>query len=413
MASSQSSRSRATELPSAARTLTRLLANARLLGVERVGIAEAEERVLGEDLASSAPIPSRTHATRDGFALRSADLEGDGPWTIRRAGEARAGHPSAALDPRCAARISTGATLPEGADCVVAQEDVTRRQDTIVLASKPAPGQHVRAAGSDVAAGSKPLRCGARLTPGRIALAAALGRALLVVARRPVVTVVATGDELCAPGSELLRDRVRESTSFAVAAWMRRAGGVPRLLPPVADDRAATLDVLGRAVRSSDLVVTVGGVGPGDHDHVRPALQELGATIDVEGVAMSPGRPFSAGQVDDVRILCLPGNPTAAMLTCVLFAVPLVRALQGDASPVARRAPLRVVGSHVKRTRHEELLRALLEIHDDELCAVLLANQDSAAITGFAAAQALVFVEQGRKGIRHGERLPVMLLADV
>jgi molybdopterin molybdotransferase len=234
----------------------------------------------------------------------------------------------------------------------------------------------------------------------------------LVVARRPVFAVMATGDELAIRGRPG-PPPVRESTSHAVCAWLRRAGALPRLMPALPDDLGTTAEALSVAARGADAIVTIGGVGPGDHDHVRPALRWLDAELETEGVAIRPGRPFSAGRLGEIPVLCLPGTPGAAMLTCVLFAVPLARAMQGDRSPVSRRTPLRIVGSHVQHTRHEELLRARLELHDEELCAILMPEQASASIAGFAEADALVFVAPARKGIRNGERHPVMRLADV
>ena len=403
------------KLCTSAQALELVLKDARRLEAERVPLDLAAGRVLAEDVTAETDIPYASLSSMDGYALDAQRLEGDPPWVLPVAGEARAGHSPPRLAPGSACRVFTGAELPEGADSVVAQEDVLRRNEQLVLSTRPTPGQSVRAAGSDLPAGTKALLRGSRLTPGRIGLAAVLDRPYLEVARRPVVSVVATGDELRTPGAPARPASIVESSTFVVAAWARLLGAEVRLMPAVRDDPQETLRALERVLSGTDVLVTIGGVSVGEHDWVRPTLEKLGVALDFSGVAMSPGRPLTIGRSERARVLCLPGHSAAATLCFILFGAPLLRTMQGDLQPLPRRVPMRVLGSHVKRSPlpFEEFLRARLEIHDGELCAALLPSQSAGADTGFAEAQALVVLGADRKAIRHGDRLPVIALHDV
>jgi molybdopterin molybdotransferase len=184
-------------------------------------------------------------------------------------------------------------------------------------------------------------------------------------------------------------------------------------MPFVADDAERTESDVRRALRGSDLLVTIGGASVGEHDLVRPAMAAADVTIDFWGVAIKPGKPVAVGRAGATRVLCLPGNPASATLTFLLFGVPLLRAMQGEVPLRPRRIPLRIIGAHARRPGREEYLRARLEIHDDELCAVLLPSQASGAVTSFAAADALVVLAAGEGRIEHGDRLPVIQLAEL
>lgn len=374
---------------------------------------QAHGRVLAESVLTAEPVPRFSHSVRDGFAIATGDLVDRGPWTLPISGESRAGHSAPPLPSRSACRIFTGAPLPAGADAVVMQEDVVVRDKEIVVADAPVAGHHIRPRGSDLAEGATALTSGSRLTAGRLGLVAFLDRPYLVVARRPTVAIVSTGDELRLPGEPGRQATIVESNSLVMATVARGLGASVRLCPLVPDEPEATVRDLRRAMRGSDVVVTVGGSGVGEYDWVRPAIETLGVRLEFAGAAIRPGRGVAAGRGNGCRVLCLPGNPAAAVLTFLLFVTPLVRALQGERPCMPRHAPLRVLGSHVKRTGVQEYLRARLEEHDGELCAALLPSQSSGAVTGFAEAQALVVAATDRKHIRNGDRLPTILLSEL
>ncbi|WP_437625782.1 molybdopterin molybdotransferase MoeA [Sorangium sp. So ce1151] len=398
--------------------LARLLATAVPVGPERVSLDDAVGRVLAEDITAADAMPAFDYSSMDGYAVASADLTGSGPWKLPVRGESAAGRPLPVLDPGTACRIFTGARLPPGSDTIVPQEDVARSGDEIALREAPRAGAWVRRRGADLAEGAVALRRGARLTPGKVALAAALDRPSVLVARRPVITVLCSGDELRAPGSPGLAGSVPESNSYFVAATARAAGAAVRVAPFVPDDAARAAQAVSTALRGSDLVVTVGGVSVGDHDVVRPALEAAGVTLDFWRVAIKPGKPLAVGRAElsrggVVHVLGLPGNPASASLTFVLFGVPLIRALQDDAAPLPPRVVVRAAGGLRRQTGRAEFLRARLEVSGGELVARVASNQASGAVTSFAEADALIVVPADQDRIDDGDRLQAIRLAEI
>ncbi len=393
--------------------LERLLASARPLGAERVAIDEAAGRVLAEDVVAGAAIPAFDHSAMDGYAVATATLTGDGPWRVPVIGESAAGAGAARIEPGSACRIFTGARVPEGADAVVMQEDAPRTDDTIALAARPRSGQHIRRRGEDLAAGGLAIARGVRLGPGGVALAAGLDRAFLRVGRRPVVSILCTGDELRSPGDPARPDSIPETNGFFVAAAARAAGAHARVAPFVADRAEAAEAAVREALRGADLVVTIGGVSVGDHDVVRPALEAAGVTLDFWRVAMKPGKPLAVGHAGATHVLGLPGNPASASLTFLLFGVPLLRALQGDAAPLPSRVPVRIAGAIRRKPGRQEFARARIELRGGELTAVLAQNQSSGAVTSFAWADALVVVPADRERVDDGDRLTAIRIGEI
>jgi molybdopterin molybdotransferase len=396
-----------------AEALARLLGSASPLGAERVALDAAAARVLAEDIAAPAPMPAFDYSAMDGYALRSNDHPGEGPFQIPVVGASAAGQPLPALAPGSACRIFTGARLPEGADTVVMQEHVERAGDTITLRGALRAGAHIRRRGNDLQEGAVALRRGQRLTPGRVALAAALDRPQLFVARRPVVTVLCSGDELRSPGEPASPGSIPESNGYFVAAQARAAGAIVRVAPFVRDDAAVARDAVQGALRGADVVVTVGGVSVGDHDVMRPALEAAGVTLDFWRVKIKPGKPLAVGRTASAHVIGLPGNPASAALTFILFGVPLLRALQGDAAPLPVRLRARVAGSIRREPGREEFRRARLEQSEGGLVARLFTNQDSGAVTSFAEAEALVVIPAESAGVEDGDTLEVIRLSDV
>jgi molybdopterin molybdotransferase len=394
-----------------------ILAGALRLGRERVPLAEAAGRVLAERIVATRPLPAFDQSTMDGYAVCRADLVGDGPFRLRVSGESRAGRAAPALGPGQACRIFTGAALPAGADTVVMQEDVRRDGDEVTLASRPGPDALVRVAGEDILPGQEAIAEGTRLQPGHLSLAAALDRGELAVARRPRVAIVCTGDELRAPGAPGGPASIPESIGVALAALVRQVGGEPRLLPSIGDDLEATAAALDETLAGVDLALTVGGVSVGDHDLVRPALARIGVELDFYRVAIKPGKPLVFGHRTTAggitRVLGLPGNPASAITTFVLFAAPLLRALQGDAAPLPILLPARLAASVRHRPGRLEFARATLARRGPELVAVPLANQASGAATSTGWATALVLVPLEAEEVPAGTMVDVLRLGDV
>jgi molybdopterin molybdotransferase len=391
--------------------LTRVLDAARRLDVETVELGDAAGRVLAEDLSAEQPLPPFDYSAMDGYALASRDLSGPGPWSLPVRGESRTGRPAAPHEPGSACRIFTGAELPTGADSVVLQEDVERSQtDVVLLSQKPSAGDNVRRRGEDLERGQTALRTGQRLSAAQIGLAAALNRSRLTVARRPRVSIACTGDELRKAGSAERPGTIPNSNGPALAAAVVGAGGIARELEPIGDDRERATSALRAALRDTDLLVTVGGVSVGDHDVVRPALEAAGVDLEFWKVRLKPGKPLVFGRMGPTLVLGVPGNPVSALVTFLLFGVPLLRTMQGDRQPTPPQRRGRLLEPLRQKPGRRGYYRAQTE-GADRLRP--LENQASGAPTSLAWADALVIVPEDSPGFEANEWVDYLLLAEV
>ncbi len=393
--------------------LARVLADAPFTGRERIALADAPGRVLCDDVLARAPQPAFDHSAMDGYALRLDDLIARDDRTLAVQGESRtgAGVPAALTEGR-ACRIFTGAMVPDGADTVVMQEEVARDGDHATFARVPKRGEHIRRRGEDVRAGDAVLRAGTRITPYQTALLASVEALKVTVARRPAVAIVSTGDELREAGDEARAGSVVDANGPALAALVRACGGAPRVLPFARDTLADTERALTEALAQSDLVLTVGGVSVGDHDVVRAAMERAGVSLDFWKVAIRPGKPLCVGTAGRTRVLGLPGNPSSALLTFTLFGAPLLRAMQGDRSPVAPRFEATLDGVIRHQPGRLSFVRARRESVGGTVVVRPLSNQASGAVTSFAWADTLVLVPAEREAPASGERVQCMGLID-
>jgi molybdopterin molybdotransferase len=385
-----------------------ILAGATRLGTEPVPLLACLGRVLAEPVVASSPLPAFDYSAMDGYAVATSSFEREGPVELPVVGESRTGAVAPPLVPGSTCRIFTGAALPRGADAVVMQEDVERRGERARFGTRPRPWQHVRRMGEDLAEGTIALEAGVRLSAGAIALIAALDRDRAVVARKPRVGILCTGDELRPPGSEPRPGSIPESNGIALALMVRSVGGEPELLPYVRDDAARTEAAIRDALVRSDLLLTVGGVSVGEHDVVRPALEAAGAKLEFWKVKLRPGKPLTFGRAGATRVLGLPGNPVSAQVAFALFGAPLVRALQGDRRPLPSMQRMRLGAPVVQKTGRTSMLRARCE----RGIATPLANQASGAPT-MAWADGLVVVPEDSTGFPEGAEVDVLVLSDI
>lgn len=382
-----------------------MLALCPTLGVETVALAEGLGRFLAEDVIAKRDQPPFAASAMDGWAVRADD----GAGLRRIVGESAAGHGFAGeVGAGEAVRIFTGASVPSGADTVVIQEDARREGDTVAIPILVG-GSHIRPAGLDFRAGAILLKAGVRLDPWRLALAAAAGLPTLRVARRPVVAILSTGEEVVEPGAVPGPFQIFNSGSTALAGLVTAWGGVAHTQPPVKDDRAAITE----AVRSvaCDLLVTVGGASVGDHDLVKPALEDLGLSLVVESIAVRPGKPTSFGTLGDGRrVLGLPGNPASALVGAELYLKPIIRAMLG-ADPSVRRVAARTASALPANGAREHWMRARLSIDQGGvLVALPLGDQDSSLVTVFAEADALLVRVPNALPVAVGDRVEVLRL---
>ncbi len=289
--------------------------------VETVPLAEADGRTLAEDLKALRTQPPFAASAMDGYAVRAADLASGAP--LRVVGLSAAGRPFAGrIGPGEAARILTGAALPEGADTILMQENATRDGDAVTPLQPEPAGRFVRAAGLDFREGDLLLAAGLELAPRHLQLAASMGHARLPVRARPRVAILSTGDELVPPGVAPGPGQIVSSNAVALAAFCRRFGADAVDLGIIPDDPAATRRAVSQAADAADLIVTIGGASVGDHDHVQGALREAGFGIAFWKVAIRPGKPLMFGVRPGRLAVALPGNPVSSMVCALVFVGP-------------------------------------------------------------------------------------------
>lgn len=387
----------------------RMLEQITPLETELVPVTEADGRVLGADLVSNVDLPGFDYSAMDGYAVGAAEFTGPGPWQLPVTLEQRAGAPPLVLAAGAAARIFTGAPLPQGADAVVMQEDVTREGAQVRFSSQPKRGSHVRKRGEDLAHGAIALERGSRINPFQVGLLAALDQSHACVTRRPRVALVCTGDELRDPGSASRPGSIPDSNGPSLAALARRAGAEIVSISRTGDDLHQTRAALQAALAGSDVLLTVGGVSVGDHDVVKEALEAEGVRLDFWKVKIKPGKPLAFGRHAGGWVLGLPGNPVSAQLTLALFGLPLLRALQADKRPIPATIRVHLASAIRQKPGRLGFYRARLEgslahVHD---------NQASGAPTSMALADALVLVPEDSEGLPAGAEAEALRLADL
>ncbi|MBI5329168.1 MAG: molybdopterin molybdotransferase MoeA [Betaproteobacteria bacterium] len=386
--------------------LARLLEGVRPLAETETLPADAGlGRVLATDLASGVTVPPFDNAAMDGYALRVADWDAQTWLPVSQ--RIPAGHPAQPLQPGSAARIFTGAPVPEGADAVAMQEDAEIQDGAVRVLRAPRPGDHLRRAGEDIRTGQVVLQAGVRLGPAQLGVAAAVGAERLTVRRRLRVAVFFTGDEIVLPGQPLPPGRIYNSNRATLIALLRQMGAEVTDLGQVQDSLEATAAVLERASREADVVVTTGGVSVGEEDHVKAAVERLGR-LDMWKVSMKPGKPLAFGRVGEADFLGLPGNPVSAFVVFCLFARPFLLARMGASARPALSVTVPAGFTRAKPGQRREFLRARLE----QGRAVLFPNQGSGVLTSMAWADGLADVDAG-VSVQPGDLVRFIPLAEL
>jgi len=395
------------------RALELILARVPVLDAEEVPLAEAAGRVLRERVAAPRPVPPADNAGLDGVAFRAVDVAGasrTAPVTLRLDGEVAAGgrreHP---LGPGEAVRIMTGAPVPEGADAVLGVEDVALGPGVVTVFDAVKSGANVRPAGEDLGAGDVPVPQGTRLNGPAVGVLASMGSARAQVGRRPRVALLATGNELLAPGAPWREGGIYSSNSLALAAAVADAGGVPVDLGLVDDTLEATAAALDRAL-AADVVLTSGGVSMGDYDHVRPAALQVGVSEVFWKVAIKPGKPLFFGLRRSTPLFALPGNPASALLVFDELVRPALLAMQGATSvrtpevSAVLDAPLR------QKAGRLGLVRASLTLVDGVPHVTPQAGQGSGILSSLVTARAVLRIPPDVTELPVGARVRARLV---
>ena len=388
--------------------LARLLALIETLPPEQVALSDGLGRVLAEDVATRRTQPPFAVSAMDGYAVRADDL-GRIPVELRIVAEVPAGAGFGGhVGPGEAARIFTGAPMPEGTDTVIIQEDTERTNDRVRVLEATQPGRYVRREGLDFTTGEVLLSAGRRLTARDIGLLAAMNRPWLFVRRRPRIGILSTGDEIVMPGDPIGPHQIVSSNSLALAAIVTACGAIAVSVGNAPDDPEA-LRRIAAATRGVDLLVTTGGASVGEHDLVRDALSADGFELDFWQIAMRPGKPLMVGRYRATPMLGLPGNPVSTFVCAMLFLIPAIERLSGAAAAGNSASTARLGAAVARNDRRQDYLRARLTRAADGVDEVFpFAVQDSSMMRLLAAADCLILRPPHAVAAAPGETVPII-----
>jgi molybdopterin molybdotransferase len=385
---------------SAAEALDFLLAAVRpIVDTETLATLAANGRILAVTQSSQLNVPPMDNTQMDGYAVRAADCA-SGHATLKVSQRIPAGHVGELLQPGTAARIFTGAMIPEGADAVVMQEQCELAGDMVTIRHAPKSGEWIRRTGEDIKAGNAILAAGTRLRAQELGLAASVGLASVPVLRKPRIAVFFTGDELAMPGEPLKPGAIYNSNRFTLRGLLENLGCDITDYGIVPDSLAATRDTLRKAAANHDLILTSGGVSVGEEDHIKPAVEAEGR-LNLWQIAIKPGKPLAFGEVKRAGdgsdgtafFIGLPGNPVSSFVTFLLFVRPFILRLQGVADVAPKAFAMRADFALPKVDKRNEFLRARINATGG---LDLFVNQSSAVLTSTVWGDGLVDNPAGR-----------------
>ena len=398
--------------------LDKVLSYFSVLNAEEKPILECLGQVLDEDVYSAFDVPPRDNSAMDGYAVRAEDVAGattSSPVYLTVIGEIKAGDlPKEEVTTNTALRIMTGAPLPRGADSVVQFEhtDETPHRERppfrIGVLNPVTEGKNVRHAGEDIATGQLVLDRGTVLRPSEIGVLASLGRVTIRVIRRPVIAILATGDELIELGEPLPTGKIYNSNSFSAAAQVLRYGGIPQVLG-IARDRVKDIeDKIGEAL-TADMLITSGGVSMGNYDLVKDVLAKQGE-VSFWTVRMKPGKPLAFGIIKGVPHLGLPGNPVSSMVTFEVFARPAILKMMGKTN-LSKPTIEAILEGYIRNTDGRRVFaRAIVNREGDRYVARTTGPQGSGILTSMSRANGLVIVPEDVESVKQGETVKVLML---
>jgi molybdopterin molybdotransferase len=385
------------------------------LGLEKVSILDALGRVLGEDINAGRALPPKDNSAMDGYALRTEEIRGtsaESPVRLDVIENIPAGAvPAKAIGPGQAARIMTGAPIPEGADAVVRMEDTRKEGERVLVFVTAAKGQNIRHGGEDVRQGEEVIPRGEIIRPAEVGMLAALGRSFILVHQRPLVAVVATGDELADIDEAPSEWKIINSNSYSLAALVRECGAIP-LQIGIARDSRKDLNAKFRAAVRADLIVSSGGVSFGDYDLVKEIMQEAGNQMLFWQVAMKPGRLLAFGALGGVPLVGLPGNPGSSMVCFEQFIRPAILKMQGHANLFRRTVRARLETGIEKKKGIRHFIRALIRRDGDGYTVVTTSDEGSGILKSMVRANGLIILPEEATVAGPDELVTVQLLDD-
>ncbi len=381
-------------------------------GIEQLAVRQCLSRVLAEDIHSTIDVPSHINSAMDGYALQGSDIPADGTAGLDVIGRAMAGAPfSGSVAAGQCVRIMTGAKMPQGADTVIMQENVTVDGERITIGTGHKLGQNVRQAGEDLATGERVFSAGKLITPADLGMLASMGIAEVRVQRRVRVAFFSTGDELRSVGQPLGDGQIYDSNRYTLHGMLTRLGVELLDMGVIADRRDDIENAFQSASQIADVLITSGGVSVGEADFVKETLEKIGE-VNFWKIAMKPGRPLAVGRIGQCHFFGLPGNPVSAMVTFYQFVQPALQRLSGQAVPPPLLLKAKTASGLKKAPGRIDYQRGWLETDDQgELVVQSTGQQGSGMLSSMGKANCFIVLPLESKGVEAGSLVTVQPFA--
>ena len=395
--------------------LSRILGFISHLGLEKVNILDTLGRVLGEDIYANRDIPPKSNSAMDGYALNSEDTMGasrETPLIFDVIEDIPAGYiPQKSIGFAEAARIMTGAPIPEGADAVVRVEDTEKAGNGVKIPAEAVQGQNVRFAGEDVKDGELVLSRGNIIRPAEIGMLASLGRSFVYVYQKPLVAILATGDELVDIDGILSPEKIISSNSYSIAGQVIDCGGIPIQIGIARDTKDNLISKFKDAMRA-DIIVSSGGVSVGDYDFVKDVIKEIGVKVEFWQVAERPGKPLVFGTIEGKLVFGLPGNPVSSMITFEQFVRPSILKMTGH-NKIFRRAIKATLKEDIKKKEGlTYFIRAQVKYEEGEFTVTTTGEQGSGILKSMVLANGIIVLPEDVTSVATGDEVTVQLIDD-
>jgi len=385
------------------------------LAWKKINILDAQKRVIGEDVFAPHNIPSADNSAMDGYAVRHIDTKGatqDKPLQLKIIEDIPAGKVALKkIKKGEAARIMTGAVIPEGADAIIRQEDTKKNGKTVIIYTSAKKGTNIRFAGEDVQKGDLIVHRGSALRPADIGMLAALGKAFVSVYQKPRVAIMSTGDELVDIETNPPLGKIINSNSYSLAAQVLECGGIPVMLG-ISKDKKIDLQEKFKTALHADVIISSGGVSVGDYDFVKDVMGEIGNAMHFWQVAMRPGKPLAFGAIEGIPLFGLPGNPVSAMVSFEQFVRPSLLKMQGHTKLFRQTAKAICADEFQKSAGFKHFVRAIVRKEKDQYIASVTGDQGSGILKSMVMANALIVMGENETRIKKGAQVSIQLLDD-
>jgi molybdopterin molybdotransferase len=395
--------------------LNHILNSISPLDLEKTDILNALGRVIGEDIYSGRNLPPKDNSAMDGYALKSDDTKGatsEAPSIVETIEDIPAGYPSQrTIGPGQAARIMTGAFVPEGADTVVKVEDTDRDGNRVRIFVESPRGDNIRYSGEDVKAGDLVISKGKIAGPAEVGMLASLGRSFIKVYQKPLVAIIATGDEIADIDEDTSGDKIISSNSYSINAQVRECGALP-LQTGIAKDREKSLMAAFRAALRADVIISSGGVSVGDYDFVKDVMAQMGTNIEFWQVAQRPGKPLAFGTMEGKLVFGLPGNPVSSMITFEEYVRPALLKMMGHQDIFRRTIKATLMEDIKKKSGLKHFIRAQVRKEGEGFTVSTTGEQGSGILKSMVLANGIIVLPEDMTSVKKGEEVSVQLIDD-